>query len=342
MKPAISLHQLRDFRITQGHVEDLLEGHEELVEHYMTGGVRLGADATQVSGTRVLGVGVAEHVRDGRPRGEPALVMLVDQLDDPERGLPRFSGRGIPIIYEEVGEIRSSVGFRARYRPVQGGVSIAPCARGYSGTLGCVVSSNGVKYILSNNHVLADANTLPAGATISQQSIQDGGACPADVIATLSHFVPIVIGGNTPVDAAIAAIAGGVNVDPRILRDTNVVEKLIAPVTAPVLDLSVQKSGRTTGYTRAAKIQAIALTIQVNIVGHGLSTFPNVFSVKRAAGDFSQPGDSGSLITTDPGNQPVGLLFASDTGAKTTYASPMTDVLQALAGLTGAVVTVVY
>jgi hypothetical protein len=202
------------------------------------------------------------------------------------------------------------------------------------------VQSNNIKYILSNNHVLADTNTLPLGSTISQQSIPDGGACPADVIASLSNFVPIVFNGQTPVDAAIAAIARGVNVDPRIMRDNGVVEKLIAPVTAPVLNMPVQKSGRTTGWTKAATVRAIGLTIVVAYPG-GNSTIQNTFSAKRVSGAFSMPGDSGSLITTDPGNQPVGLLFAGDNNF-TTYANNLSAVLTALQALTGAAVSVVY
>ena len=342
MKPDLSLAQLRDLGVTPDLLDDLLEGHQELVETYVESGLRFGLDATEEVGGRVLGVGVAENIVGGRPTGQAALLMLVDNLANSDAGLPSRSSRGVPIIYEEVGEIRANAGFQAKYRPVQGGVSIAPCARAYSGTLGCVVSSNGVKYILSNNHVLADVNSLAAGATISQQSTQDGGACPADVIATLSQFVPIVIGGVSTVDAAIAAISAGVNVDARIMRDNGAVEKLVAPVTAPVLNLAVQKSGRTTGYTRAATIKAIGVTLTVNMGAAGLSTFNNVFTSQRVSGLFSDAGDSGSLITTDPSNQPVGLLFAGDSAQKLTYANRMSDVLTALAALTGAAVSVVY
>ena len=341
MRPDISLNQLRGLNVTPGLLEDLLEGHEELVETFMTPGRRLGLEGGGDVGGRVLGVGVTENIVNKRATGEVALLVLVDKLTDAVRGRPSQSGRGAPIVYEEVGAIRASAGFQQHYRPVQGGVSIAPCGLLYSGTLGCVVSSGAAKYILSNNHVLANTNALGHGAAISQQSQPDGGACPADVIANLSYFVPIVLGGVSVVDAAIAAITAAVPVAPRIMRDNGVVEKLVAPVTAPVLNLPVQKSGRTTGYTRAAKINAIGLTITVDY-GVGMSTLNNVFAAQRASGLFSAPGDSGSVITTDPGNQLVGLLFAGDAAAKLTYANRMSDVLTALAGLTGAPVNVIY
>jgi hypothetical protein len=325
--------------VTRGQLEELLTDHEQLVKTHLDGGLRLGLTA-KTDGAVVRGIGITENAVAGNPAGGAALLMLVDALDPSGASLPSVSEHGIPIIYEEVGEIRASAGYQAKYRPVQGGVSIAPCARQYSGTLGCVVQSNGTKYILSNNHVLADTNTLPAGSTISQQSIPDGGACPADVIASLSFFVPVAINGQTPVDAAIAAIARGVNFDPRILRDNGVVEKLVAPITAPVINMAVQKSGRTTGWTKAATVRAIALTIAV-VYPTGQSTIHNTFSVKRVSGAFSMAGDSGSLITTDPGNQPVGLLFAGDNNF-TTYANNLSAVLAALEGLTGAPVNVVY
>jgi len=339
MRPDVSLGQLHDLNVTRGQLDELLADHEQLVKAHLESGRRLGLAAEKDS-MLVRGVGITENTVAGNPAGGAALLMLVDKLAASASSLPQVSEHGIPIVYEEVGEIRASAGYQAKYRPVQGGVSIAPCARQYSGTLGCVVQSNGTKYILSNNHVLADTNTLPLESTISQQSIPDGGACPADVIASLSNFVPIVINGQTPVDAAIAAIARGVNVDPRILRDNGVVEKLVAPVTAPVINLAVQKSGRTTGWTKAATVRAIGLTIVVTYPT-GSSTLQNTFSVKRVSGAFSMAGDSGSLITTDPGNQPVGLLFAGDTNL-TTYANNLSTVLAALTGLTGAAVSVVY
>jgi hypothetical protein len=325
--------------VTRSQLDELLADHEQLVKTHLDGGLRLGLTAGN-DGMLVRGIGITENAIAGNPAGGAALLMLVDSLDSSGASLPSVSEHGIPIVYEEVGEIRASAGYQAKYRPVQGGVSIAPCVRQYSGTLGCVVQSNNIKYILSNNHVLADTNTLPLGSTISQQSIPDGGACPADVIASLSNFVPIVFNGQTPVDAAIAAIARGVNVDPRIMRDNGVVEKLIAPVTAPVLNMPVQKSGRTTGWTKAATVRAIGLTIVVAYPG-GNSTIQNTFSAKRVSGAFSMPGDSGSLITTDPGNQPVGLLFAGDNNF-TTYANNLSAVLTALQALTGAAVSVVY
>lgn len=337
MKPNISLEQLGDLKVTQGQFNDLLELHEEFVATFLGPRRPLLAEAGGMS-PKVLGVGITENIVKAKGTGEAALLVLLDRIA-PTGPLASRTNNNMPIIYEEVGEIRPATQYQDKHRPVQAGVSIAPCLRNYSGTLGCVVASNGVKYILSNNHVLADVNTLPLGSTISQQSIPDGGACPADVIAALSQFVPINLGGISLVDAAIARIANGVNVDPRILRDNGVVEKIIPPVTAPVIGLEVQKSGRTTGYTKG-KVQAVGVTVTYT-VGGGTTQIDNTFTVKHVSGNFGLAGDSGALITTQPANNPMGLLFAVDANNKLTYANKMSDVLTALGALTGYPVTVV-
>ena len=54
--------------------------------------------------------------------------------------------------------------------------------------------------------------------------------------------------------------------------------------------------------------------------------FGGQFSI--SPGPFSAPGDSGSLIVSQSGNQPVGLLFAGGDGL--TIATPIDVVLQAL------------
>jgi hypothetical protein len=340
MKPDISLTQLRGLSLTQGHLDDLLEDHEELVDTYLRPGLRLGAEAEAGSGPKVLGVGLTQNEVDGRLTGEPALRLLVDRLDEAAPGAPTHTPRGAPILVEEVGKIIPA-GFQTRNRPATGGVSIAPCVTNYAGTLGCLLKSANVKYILSNNHVLADEGVLAAGATIAQQAVMDGGICPGDVIATLSYIVPLVFGGVSAVDAAIAAVGDPDDVDGRIMRSDNVVEQMVAPVTAPVVGMSVQKSGRTTGWTRAARVQDVGVTIAVPYAG-GVTTFNNTFTVRRVSGNFASAGDSGSVITTDPSNQPVGLLFAVDAANRLTYANRMSDVLTALGIQTGAEVKVVY
>ena len=60
-----------------------------------------------------------------------------------------------------------------------------------AGTLGALVTGDGVLYILSNNHVLANENSLPIGTNIFQPGLLDSGNPANDAIATLAKFVPL-------------------------------------------------------------------------------------------------------------------------------------------------------
>lgn len=353
MKPNITLSQLSHLGVTSADLVRILNDHEELVTNYME-------KAVKHTCGNVLGVGITTLAHPDNSADGLAFLLLVDCLDDAARQrLPSNSTAGYPIVLEEVGAINALgqsewsmgeqtqaleaiQGFQGKYRPVTCGVSIAPSTKGYSGTLGCQVTSNNIKYMLSNNHVLADCNSVPLGTTITQPSQEDGGIVPADVVAALSYYVPLAApGGNAPVDAAIAAYDNNIQVDARIERTDGKVEKMVSPVTAPVTKMDVQKSGRTTGVTKG-KVVAIGLTVATNYAGYGIVTILNAFSVKHASGHFSLPGDSGSVITTAPQNNPVGLLFASDSGNKTTFANTMQDVLAQLALSTGHAVNIVY
>jgi hypothetical protein len=99
------------------------------------------------------------------------------------------------------------------------------------------------------------------------------------------------------------------------------------PVAA-VPGLAVGKSGRTTQLT-SGQVVAVGVTINVGYSGGRVGKFVNQIAIRAASGDFSQGGDSGSLIWTwDSRRAPVGLLFAG--GGGTTFANRITDVLAAL------------
>ncbi len=77
------------------------------------------------------------------------------------------------------------------------------------------------------------------------------------------------------------------------------------------------------------RVTAISVTVNVSYGGGRVAKFVNQIAVRAASGDFSQGGDSGSLIWTwDRRRAPVGLLFAG--GGGTTFANRIGDVLAAL------------
>jgi hypothetical protein len=99
---------------------------------------------------------------------------------------------------------------------------------------------------------------------------------------------------------------------------------------APVLGLSVAKTGRTTGLT-CSTISSINTTLSVDYDafcgGPAFFTSKFVGQVVVSGSGFSAPGDSGSLIVTTANARPVAMLFAGD-GANT-VANPITDVINA-------------
>ncbi len=86
----------------------------------------------------------------------------------------------------------------------------------------------------------------------------------------------------------------------------------------------VQKYGRTTSLTKGT-IDAINATVLVNY-DSGAALFSNQIIVgsRRV---FIAPGDSGSLLVTSPGRNPVGLLFAGGREGRMAIANPIDLVL---------------
>jgi hypothetical protein len=177
---------------------------------------------------------------------------------------------------------------------------------------------------------MALVNQGPLGVGIPQPGRLDGGVCPGDIIARLTQFIPILFGGATnTVDAAIARTSPNL-VDRRMLR-VGGLQRLAPPVVAPVLNQQVQKSGRTTQYTRGI-INAINATVDVSYAPlGGVARFTNQFGVRGISGVFSDRGDSGSLVTTFPANNPVGLLFAGNAAQNRTFCNDIRRVLAAFA-----------
>ncbi|MBO1224557.1 MAG: hypothetical protein JYX80_09000 [Candidatus Scalindua sediminis] len=59
----------------------------------------------------------------------------------------------------------------------------------------------------------------------------------------------------------------------------------------------------------------------------GTAGFVGQIVVESIKGPFLKPGDSGSLMVTDPGKNPVGLLFAGNRSGKIGFANPIDAVL---------------
>jgi hypothetical protein len=225
-----------------------------------------------------------------------------------------------------------------------------------SGTLGSLVVRNGAYYVLSNNHVMAlsdngHASTGNAGDAITQPGLIEVNCASASTraVANLSDFFNLQTGPNPKIDAAIAQIASGaVDTSGNILllgsTLTTGVPNPGAPAAGagltPVQALAlphngaVAKSGRTTGLT-CSTILGTNIASTVSYYAHCGDANP-AFNVSYtdliavSGGNFSDSGDSGSLIVTQDSAEAVALLFAgSDTD---TVGNPITDVLPYFVG----------
>lgn len=237
----------------------------------------------------------------------------------------------------------------------QGNSFISDCC---SGTLGALVEDgSGTRYILSNNHVLAESDQATIGDSIVQPGLIDAGCTPygqagATVrpIGTLSAYVPLS-STQTNVDAAIAKIDNtAVDASGSILQIGTIQSGALAaappaggtgePISAGSFasgSLRVVKSGRTTGLT-CSTIESISQNVNVDYFkdcaetnSYLRKTYTNQITI--TGNNFTDAGDSGSMIL-DAGNaQPIGLFYAAGSGSS--IASPIGDVLNEVATQAG-------
>ncbi|MDI6802544.1 MAG: hypothetical protein QME58_01705 [Bacteroidota bacterium] len=243
---------------------------------------------------------------------------------DKAKGLPS-SIDGIPVIVDNIGVVTAFALTKRYTRPVPIGVSIGNINECAAGTLGCATEKNGVRYILTNNHVIARENVAQIGEAIVQPGRYDNKPRCAlrttDIIGNLSDFERITFStsANNVIDAAIASTTTA-NVG---------VSTLVAYYGTPsstlataVIGMAIMKVGRTTSQTTGT-ITGVNVTINVSY-SSGIARFSNQFMTSKS---FCKSGDSGSLVVTNPGKNPVGLLFAGASDG-TTFCNPISDVLQ--------------
>ncbi len=227
---------------------------------------------------------------------------------------------GIPTRVDVVGEVVPLRSYKGEYRPVPGGVSVGNANECVAGSVGAIVIKGGTRHILSNNHVLARMNAASIGERINQPGRYDGKpACvQTSQCGTLSGFVSINFsGGNNTVDVATASLS--------VASSCAMVDNLYTPsstVVNPSVGLAVKKVGRTSGLTTGT-IAGINVTVNVNYGSPGVAKFVNQIYV---ASNFIRSGDSGSMMVTQNGNNPVGLNFAGGSGAS--FANPIGPALQ--------------
>jgi hypothetical protein len=230
-----------------------------------------------------------------------------------------------------------------------------------SGTLGSLIQDNSSRqYLLSSNHVLARSDHASIGDAIIQPGLIDNNCTPngdgagTTPVGALTSWLPLS-SAATNADAAIAQVdSGAVNTAGSILElGAKQADGALAAAPpgisstggkgeAAALDLVVAKSGRTTGLTCGA-ISALSLDVSVDYYldcaetkPYLTKTYTNQLAI--SGNQFSDAGDSGSLVVDAANAEPVGLYFSGGTdlaGVSQGVASPATDVLAELAAQAG-------
>lgn len=272
-------------------------------------------------GNNIVGVGYGAKIANGVIQEDVAVRIYVraklskSLLAANEEVPPTING--VPTDIIQVGDIV------ALQRPTECGVSVGHFLI-TAGTLGCLVKSQTAtpesdRFILSNNHVLANSNEGKEGENILHPGPMDGGD-PKQPIAVLTDFEPIKLDGSPNfIDAAIAKIINVGDVMPSIVTIGNIQQP-----TMPASEYqSVRKQGRTTQHTIGI-ITDLSADINVRF-GTKVAVFENQLAIVGINGQFSSGGDSGSLIVDAVTRRPVGLLFAG--GGNTTFANPIDRVL---------------
>lgn len=278
----------------------------------------------------VVGVGISEKISQRRHTGKIGLTFYVekkmplknlkgDQVIPPtvSEGL---SGRvAISTDVVEIGKIRPQL--NVTRKDVQPGFSIGHLNDGI-GTLGAIVTDGKTNYLLSNSHVLAMSGKGKKGDPIIYPAEGDGGKNPGDLVAHLSDFKKFGGNGNfvNDVDCAIA----------------QPIQKKLADLIPDIIDIGIPrgtikarrgmkviKAGRTSGKTTSEIIDVnFHIKLDYGIIGE--VGFTNQILCKQ----FTQEGDSGSLVLDQATGKAVGLHFAG--GELGSVSNPIDKVLASL------------
>ncbi len=292
------------------------------------------------SGRLLATAGVVGTAVGLNPAGRAVLKVYTDRPG--LAAVPRSLDQ-VPVEAEVTGRIYALTDPTARFRPAPIGVSVGhPSIT--AGTIGArVIDPSGKVYVLSNNHVLAAANSAQINDPALQPGPVDGGTNPADRIGTLSAYEPLQLGFNcygctyppNYIDAAIA-----LSTTAELGNATPADDGYGAPNSSLygdgngdgalddrglLLGIGVQKYGRTTRLTQG-QVTEINVTINVCYDIFCLTIGRFLDQVGICCSGFSGGGDSGSLIVSADGDRkPVALLFAG--GGDRTFANRIDLVL---------------
>ncbi|UNC90687.1 S1 family peptidase [Candidatus Contubernalis alkaliaceticus] len=308
----------------------------------------------------VVGTGLGLKEKNGVRSSESALVFLVKKKI-PKTMLTRFEV--LPKKIEdmntdviEVGELRL-LDVKGKMRPAVPGISIGHI-NSTAGTFGALVRNRKNQlFILSNNHVLANATDGRDGrASLNDPILQPGsydGGTEKDVLGHLYKFVPLhrerVKSFCSKAERFKKVSQFFLNISKRnyrieLYKNTRAENQVDAALAKPVNQrvvhpkiyqlgipkgirqakpgMKVIKSGRTTGVTTGS-VKVIEAVVKVAVDDENSI----IMSEQIVCSSMGKPGDSGSLIM-DQQLKAVGLLCAGSNMA--TIGNKISNVLTAL------------
>jgi len=278
-------------------------------------------DAQIMKSPNVVGVAMKPD-----ENGDWGIYVFVKEMLNSHRWFERVELEGMTIKVLESGEFEANQYRLQGHRPAPGGISIGHFAIS-AGTLGGIVYIGGLRYILSNNHVLANMNFASIGDPIYQPGPYDGGG-PSDQIGTLHSYETIIF--NDPsnpnyVDAALCVPDDQVDVNNYIYE-----YGYYSGVNNAYVGQDLTKSGRTTGVT-LGYVDYFTGLISI-FYGPGYTGyFDDQIIVQGSGMDWGSPGDSGSLVVDPATMEAIGIHFAGAAWLGVVNRAPM---VQAALGFT--------
>jgi streptolysin S family bacteriocin protoxin len=283
--------------------EEILKEQERLIA--------LQADAEkiflQIPG--VVGTAVGLKEVEGKLTEEIVFKVYVqkkkDQRDISQNEIIPEEILGVKTDVLEIGDTQLEDD-ESEYRPICGGIQITTekSSSGF-GTLGCLAidNTNNDIVLLSNRHVLADN-----GEEVNDLVGQPGKPCDCCCCECcfIAKFVRATLANDTSVDAAIAKLSNGIELN--YINEILEIGPVFGTAPAALLDV-VRKRGRTTGLTEgtvaSVSFNFTMTTTGINYTGQ-IDVSPNAPHPR-----FSAPGDSGSVYVNRL-NQIIGLHFAGN------------------------------
>ncbi|MGQ0796294.1 MAG: hypothetical protein ACT4OI_00285 [Methanobacteriota archaeon] len=256
----------------------------------------------------VVGVGLGHKLARGTLTRDLALRFYVRQklhhllVREEDRLPPEIEGVPTDVVESREFSIWRPIPpiYHRKVRPAMGGLSIGHYEV-TAGTFGCLVKDRRERYVLSNNHVLANENRGMEGDPILQPGRFDGGKLERDVLGRLVTYVALDPDGLNVVDAALAEPHNPDDVTPDVLNIGR-----LQGTREPELGESVRKSGRTTRLTEGV-VEDASATIRVGY-SQGSFVFTDQVIVRGRSGAFSAGGDSGAVVVGQD-DKAIGLLF---------------------------------